>query len=136
MNKENIVKNAQWENVVNIILGAWIFSIPWVISFGFEKYEVNVVMWNFAMIGLVVIVSSIIALKELKPWPEWLSFASGVWLFVSPLFLIYFNNQLLLWNSLIGGALIAGFSALAIPIAERKRLYHRTFRKHLFFKEH
>ena len=97
MNK-NLMKDAQWENVINIFLGAWIFSIPWVFGFGFERYEVNVVMWNFAMIGLVVVISSIISLRELKPWPEWLSLYAGIWLFFSPICLFYWNNSILLWN--------------------------------------
>ncbi|MBC7714518.1 MAG: hypothetical protein H7177_14325 [Rhizobacter sp.] len=134
--KKDIVKDAQWENVVNIVLGSWIFAIPWVFGFGFERYEVNVVMWNFAMIGLVVIVSSVIALRQLKPWPEWLTFYTGVWLFFSPLFLVYWANSVLLWNSLLVGALISGVSALAIPIAERKKMYHRTFRRNLILKDH
>lgn len=134
--KKDIVKDAQWENFINIFLGAWIFAIPWVYGFGFEKYEVNVIMWNFAAIGLTVMVSAIIALRQLKPWPEWLSFYTGVWLFFSPLFLVYWTNTTLLWNSLLFGVLITGFSALAIPHAERKRIYHRTFRRNLNFKDH
>lgn len=132
--KKDIVKDAQWENVINIILGAWIFSIPWVFGFGFEKYEINVIMWNFAMIGLVVMASSVIALRHLKPWPEWLSFYTGIWLFFSPLFLVYWKNSTLLWNSMLFGLLISAFSAFAIPVAERKRMYHRTFRRNLFLK--
>lgn len=134
--KIDIVRDAQWENITNIFLGAWVLAIPWVFGFGFEKYEVNVIMWNFFLIGLTVIVSSVIALRKLKPWPEWLSFYTGIWLFFSPLFLLYWKNSTLLWNSILFGLLIATFSAFAIPFAERKKMYHRTFRRNLFLKHH
>jgi hypothetical protein len=134
--EKDLKKEARWESVVNIVLGTWVFAIPWIFGFGFEKYEVNVTMWNFVLIGLTVVVASVFAPKKLKAWPLWLSFFTGVWLFFSPLFLVYWSYPTLLWNSLIGGALITGFSALAIPIAERKRMYHRTFRRNLLLKDH
>jgi hypothetical protein len=134
--KENLVNNTKWENLLNIILGAWVFIIPWVLGFGFERFEINVVMWNFSAIGLVVIVTSISSIRQLKPWSEWLSLYSGIWLICSPLFLVYWKYPILLWNSVIFGVLITGFSALAIPAANRKKIYHRIFRKNLILKNH
>lgn len=128
-----LMKNAHWENWLNFLLGVWVFLIPWTMGQGFNSNPgaVNVVSWNFVMVGLVASVLSILSIKKLKPWPEWLIFFFGAWLVFSPWFLLYSHNQILLWNSIVFGALIALSSGLAIPIAEKK-IYHRVFK----FKNH
>lgn len=123
------LKTGKWENWIILICGIWLTVTPWVLSFGLEKYEVNVIMWNFIMVGLTAIGTSLVALKSLKVWPEWLSFFMGSWMMMSPFFLIYYKNDVLLWNSLLFGAIIAGLSALCIPLAEKRRLYYRMLRR-------
>ena len=123
------MKDAKWENWLILFTGIWIFSIPWVIGFGLQSTEINVVMWNFIMIGSCVAMTSIVALRQLREWAEWLSLFMGVWLIFSPLFLLYYNTPILLWNSIIFGVIIAGLSALSIPIAEKKLIYNHMVRK-------
>lgn len=132
--KDKTLKNAKWENWVMLISAVWLCSIPWVLSFGFEKYELNVIMWNFLMIGATVAVTSFLSLKHLRVWPEWLSLFMGVWLFFSPFFLVYYGNTILLYNSLLFGAIITGLSALCIPIAEKRRMYNRMLRRNRALK--
>lgn len=123
------MKTAKWENTIILFIGIWLLSIPWTVGWGFGPNDVNVVMWNFVTIGAAVIVTSIIALRQIKVWAEWLSLFMGLWLALSPLLLIYFNNPFLLWNSIIFGLAIAGLSALSIPIAEKQRVYNKLMRK-------
>lgn len=130
---KNLMKDAHWENWLNFFLGVWVFLIPWTMGQGFNSNPgaVNVVSWNFVMIGLIASILSIISIRQLKPWPEWLIFFFGAWLIFSPWFLLYSHNHILLWNSIVFGLLIALSSGLAIPIAEKK-IYHRVFK----FKDH
>jgi hypothetical protein len=123
------MKDAKWENWLILLCGICVFSIPWTLSFGFGANDINLVMWNFLMIGGCVAVTSIIALRHLRVWTEWLSLFMGVWLIFSPLFLLYYKYQLLLGVSVVFGVVIAGLSALAIPIAEKKRVYIRMMRR-------
>lgn len=123
------MKTAKWENIVILFIGLWLFSIPWTVSWGFGSNDINVVMWNFTMIGAVVIFNSIVALRHLRVWAEWLSLFMGAWLIFSPLFLFYWDNSFLLWNSVGFGIAIAVLSALAIPIAEKQIMYNRLLRK-------
>lgn len=123
------MKTAKWENIIILFIGIWLFSIPWTVGWGFGPNDVNVVMWNFVTIGAAVIVTSIIALRQIKVWAEWLSLFMGLWLTLSPLLLIYFSNSFLLWNSIVFGLAIAGLSALSIPIAEKQRVYNKLMRK-------
>ncbi len=123
------MKDAKWENWLILAIGIWIFSIPWSAGWGFGTNDINVIMWNFVMIGSCVVVTSIISLRKLKVWPEWLALFMGVWLTFSPLFLIYWNNTFLLINSVLFGVLITGLSALSIPIAEKRRVYLKLMRQ-------
>lgn len=123
------MKDAKWENWLILAIGIWIFSIPWTASWGFGSNDINVIMWNFVMIGSCVIMTSIISLRKLKVWPEWLALFMGVWLTFSPLFLIYWNNTFLLVNSVLFGMLITGLSALSIPIAEKRRVYLKLMKQ-------
>lgn len=123
------MKTAKWENIVILFIGLWLFSIPWTVSWGFGSNDINVVMWNFTMIGAVVVFDSIVALRHLRVWAEWLSLFMGAWLVFSPLFLVYWDNSFLLWNSIGFGIIITALSALAIPIAEKQRVYQRLLRK-------
>lgn len=123
------MKDAKWENWLILAIGIWIFSIPWTASWGFGSNDINVIMWNFVMIGSCVIMTSIISLRKLKVWPEWLALFMGVWLTFSPLFLLYWNNTFLLVNSVLFGLLITGLSALSIPIAEKRRVYLKLMKQ-------
>jgi hypothetical protein len=61
----------------------------------------------------------------MSAWAERLNLLFGGWLLVSPLFLLYYDKStILFWNSVVCGALIAFFSALALPIVENV-LYHK-----------
>lgn len=134
---QNIISDAKWENWLNFFLGLWVMSLPWTIWRGFTPNAVNVISWNFFLVGLLVSVLSIITIRHLKSWTEWLIFLSGAWLFFSPWFLVYFNDGKLFWNSLIPGILISLFSGIAIPIAERKiyhRVSHKTSKDNFLFK--
>jgi hypothetical protein len=123
------MKTAKWENILILCIGLWLFSIPWTVSWGFGSNDINVIMWNFTMIGAVIIFNSILALRHLREWTEWLSLFMGAWLIFSPLLLVYWNNSFLLWNSIIFGLATTALSALAIPIAEKQRVYNRLLRK-------
>ena len=128
------MQDAKWENWLILLIGVWVCSIPWTLSFGFDANDLNVVMWNFLMVGGCVIMTSVIALRKLKIWTEWLSLFMGMWLIFSPLFLLYYNTSVLLWNSIIFGVLITGLSALAIPVAEKKRAYQRLLKRNAGFR--
>ncbi len=130
---KNLMKDAHWQNWFNFFLGLWVMVLPWTMWRGFIPNAVNVISWNFLLIGLSVAVLSIITIRQLKPWPEWLIFLSGAWLFFSPWFLVYSDHTILFWNSLVPGLLIALSSGIALPLAE-KRIYHKV--SHKMSKDH
>lgn len=122
------VDHTKWENWINVFLGAWVFLTPWTLAEGFEADAVNARMWNFIMVGSIVMLASKLASKKIVAWAEWLSLCAGVWLIFSPWFLLYTEYSFLLWNSIIFGVMITFFSAMTIPTAERKMKF--KFLKH------
>jgi hypothetical protein len=123
------MKKAKWEHIIIIFIGLWLMSIRWTVGWGFGPNDINVVMWNFLMVGAAVIITSIIALRNIRIWAEWLNLFMGTWLILSPLLLIYYKNSFFLWNSILFGVAIVGLSAISIPIAEKQRVYNRLMRK-------
>jgi len=128
-NLKSWLHRTDWENWTNIFLGLWVMFLPWTVGYGFHPYYVNIVSWNFIIMGIVVVTMSGLSLKKVLPYAEWLVLFAGLWLFFSPWFLLYEDNSpwyvfynennSLLWNSVVTGALITLFSALTIPTVEK-----------------
>lgn len=118
-------KKLKKENVITLIVGVWVMISPIFLGEIPGYPGANVYMWNFFFVGIVVMITSFIAIKKQVAWAERLTLIYGVWLLLSPLFLIYFNrSEVYFWNSILSGVVISYFSALAIPFVENI-IYHR-----------
>ena len=107
----------------------WLLSIPWSVGWGFGSNDINVIMWNFLAVGVTLSITSIIAIRNIRIWTEWLSLFMGVWLIFSPILLVYYNNSFFLWNSVLLGLAVVVLNVLSIPIAEKKYYYMKMIRK-------
>lgn len=110
-----------WEDWGNLFLGAWVFFIPWFTNPRLPNALMGGPMWNFWIVGLVIFISAALALRNIKPWEELTNLAAGVWLIASPWAFGYANQSSLLWNSVIVGLTVSFFSALALPIAQKRQ---------------
>lgn len=123
------MKKSKWEHIIILFIGIWLLSIPWTVGWGFGTNDINVVMWNFITIGVALIVTSVIVLRNYKLWAEWLTLFMGGWLLFSPLLLVYYDNSFFMWNSIVFGLATLGLSALSIPSKEKQLLYKQFVRK-------
>ena len=98
----DIARNARWQNVANLVLGAWLFISPWVLGFS-DAGKVATNAWIFGIIIALLALSAIFAYQR---WEEWLTAAIGVWVFISPWVLGAASNARILWSSLVVGALL------------------------------
>lgn len=122
MNLEReIMKNADWENVVNLVLGVWLFVSPWSVPHGAMTSAAVAADWNFWIVGIIVAVSAGMALQDIKPWEEWLDLVLGVWMFLSPWILGFSKHNALFINALIVGGIITVLSALALQVVGQRR---------------
>ena len=116
-------KNANWENWLNLVMGAWVFIIPWSVSHSMPSLSGSGAMWNFWVVGAVVFISAAMALQDIKPWEEWTNLIAGVWLLLSPWLFGYASQSGLLWNSVGFGLAVAILSGLALPIAQKANIH-------------
>ncbi len=112
------MKNAKWENWVSLILGVWFFLTPWTIGSALS----SAAHWNAWLVGAGIALSAYYAIRDLKPWEEWVNIALGVWVFFSPWTFGYQGNSTNLWSSIVVGLGVAVLSGLALPVA--RRLHH------------
>ncbi len=125
-----LLKNAKLENLITLLLGTYVFFIPWTFMDGFKSDRFNLVQWNFVILGGMVVYASISGIKKLEAWKEWVNLLAGIWLFISPFLLFYFDEKDLLWNSIVLAILIVGSSTFAIPIADKlEELKSKRIRK-------
>lgn len=118
-------KTFEYENLASLVIGAWVFFSPLIGGLIPNYRGAHVYLWNFELVGLAVIFMAILSIKNMAAWAERVSIIAGIWLMVSPLFLIYFNlSAFYFWNSVISGGLIAVLSALALPAADNV-IYHK-----------
>jgi len=97
----------KWQDWVNLVLAIWMFISPWALAFYPGAATASVAAaWNAWILAIVIGVFSVAALIKARPWEEWINLIAGVWVFVSPWVLGYSTATIVLWNSLIVGALV------------------------------
>jgi hypothetical protein len=92
----------RWQDVVNLLLGAWLSISPWVLGFN----TAGIVATNAWVFGVIIAGLALSAILAYQEWEEWLQAAIGIWIFVSPWVLKAAGNPRILWSSLIVGALL------------------------------
>jgi hypothetical protein len=112
-------KSADWENWVNLLLGAWLFIIPWTVNQSLSPTYMMGTMWNFWIVGAIIFGAAAMAIKNIKPWEEWTNLIAGVWMILSPWILGYSADAYLMWNSFAVGLIVTTLSWMALPVAQR-----------------
>lgn len=103
MNKEH------WQDWLQAVLGLWVVVSPWILG-----ATDSTAIWNFLIVGLVVIAFAGSELAVFQRWKEWLMAALGGWLLLSPRILDFTGEQAMTWNAVITGLLIVAFAGWAI----------------------
>jgi hypothetical protein len=92
----------EWQDAVNVVLGAWLVVSPWVLGYAAQQ----VPMMNAVVVGGIVALAAIGALYAFQAWEEWTNVALAVWLIVSPWLLGFSAMETARLNHIIVGALI------------------------------
>jgi hypothetical protein len=101
-------KNERVCDVLNLILGGFLFASPWI--FGFAS---GVQTQNAVISGIVIAVLSIAALAAFAQWEEWLNLAVGLWVLVSP-WILGFANTTAMMVCVVVGAIVAVIAAIEL----------------------
>ncbi|MGJ5181108.1 SPW repeat domain-containing protein [Bradyrhizobium oligotrophicum] len=77
--------NGSWCDVANLIVGAFLFSSPWVLGFGGPV--TNVATRTAGVLGAVIAVTSVAALRAFEAWEEYILVLASALAILSPAFI-------------------------------------------------
>lgn len=93
----------RWQDVVNLLLGLWIATSPWVLDFTGNYYAA---MWNALVVGIVILVLATVDIDLPAYWEEWLLIALGAWLIASPWMFGFADYRIGAMNSVASGIVV------------------------------
>ena len=105
------ITTKRWQDLGNILLGAWLFASPWALSY-VEGYR-NASM-NAYILGVAIVVFAAVAVYIPRVWEEWINMALGVWMIVSPWVLGFTAERNIAMNAIIVGLLVTALAAWAM----------------------
>jgi SPW repeat len=108
-------RNESFIDVVNLILGAWLFLTPWI--FGFAGGAAG---WSAWILGGVIALVAIAALTAFAEWEEWINLLLGLCVIAAPWTLAFEANGSALRNHVIVGVVVAALAALELWLVHGK----------------
>ena len=90
-------------DVINLVLGAWLFLTPWI--FGFVPN--TAASWNAWLSGVAIGVIALAALLAFAEWEEWINLLLGVWVAVSAWAVGFAVHATPTWVHVVTGIFVA-----------------------------
>jgi hypothetical protein len=114
-----------WQDWINYFLGLWVFGSPWFIEHTMHTGGQGAGtrgMLNLWVVGPAVILLTTLVINGIviRAWAEPAIFALGAWLLPSP-WIIGFTATVLMWNSVICGAIIFVLAGWGLAADLRRR---------------
>ena len=92
-----------WEDWVGMVIGVLIGISPWIV----EQQDHQAVMWNAALVGVLVLVLAQLEYVSLQRWQETGAIALGLWLIASPFTFGYAEaGPLRYWHFILGAIVV------------------------------
>jgi hypothetical protein len=107
---QQIWKKETLADVVNLVLGAWLFLSPWIFGFAPDMAA----SWNAWLSGVVIAGLAVAALAAFATWEEWLNLLVGIWVAVSPWIVGFSGNATATRDHLIVGIIVAVVAAVRL----------------------
>src|SRR5262245_41275837 len=102
-------RNESFVDVVNLILGAWLFVTPW-----FYDFAGGAAGWNAWIMGGLIALLAIAALAAFAEWEEWINLLLGLWVLVAPWALGFAENVSAMGNHAVVGIVVAVLAAIEL----------------------
>jgi SPW repeat len=107
-------RNEAYVDVINLILGAWLFLSPWI--FGFA----GTAAMNAWIVGALIALVAIAALMAFTEWEEWANIVLAIWAIVAPWNLGFDGNTAAMANHVIVGIIVAVLAAVELWVTYHK----------------
>jgi uncharacterized membrane protein HdeD (DUF308 family) len=102
-------------DVVNLVLGAWLFLTPWIFGFASE----TAAGWTAWLSGTAIAAVAIAALAAFAEWEEWVSLVLGVWVVVSAWVVGFAAHATATWVNVLTGIAVAVVAGLRLWFMHR-----------------
>lgn len=102
----------RFQDVINIALGIWLLVSPF---YGFGGVY-SVAAWNGYLFGTIIVLLSLMALLSAHVWEEGINMMIGIWLFVAPFVLGFYDQHTVMLNYMNIGAGLFGVSLWAMAM--------------------
>ena len=103
LEKLQLEKRETIADVINLVLGAWLFLTPWI--FGFVPN--TAASWNAWLSGVAIGVVALAALLAFAEWEEWINLLLGVWVAVSAWAVGFAVHATPTWVHVVTGIFVA-----------------------------
>ncbi len=101
----------RWQDLVNGVLGLWMFASPTILGFAAPGSTAMRVAW---ILGLAIVVFAGIAVYMPKAWEEALNVILGIYLLASPWGLGYSDQARPTTNAVVVGLLVTALAVWAM----------------------
>jgi len=101
----------RWQDLGNIVLGAWLFVSPWAMAY--EATMRNAAL-NAHIVGLAIVIFAAVAVYIPRAWEEWINVLLGLWAIASPWALGFSAERNIAMNAIIVGILVVALAAWAM----------------------
>ncbi|MES0126932.1 SPW repeat protein [Mesorhizobium sp. C420B] len=111
------MKNSALKGFVRAMIALWTLISPWVLVHLSmappSQIQISAgALWNFLVVGLIMMVISIAQLMASTIWEGRINAAVGIWLIVSPWVVGFGSDLVLTWNAVAVGILAVLVSEL------------------------
>jgi hypothetical protein len=106
-------------DVLNVVLGAFLFVSPWIFGFVPE----TAATWNACLSGIVIAGLAIAALAAFAEWEEWLNLIVGLWVAASPWLVNFSANRTAMGLHLIVGIIVAVIAGVRLWLTHDRALH-------------
>jgi len=97
------MKTNRWQDWTNLLLGAWLFVSPWLMSYADALPNAA---WNAWALGAAIVLLAVLAMYRPKAWEEGLNIVLGAWVAVSPWVLGFTSDGEVTANAVAVGGIV------------------------------
>lgn len=110
------MRKESWADVINLLLGIWLFLTPWLFGFTTE----GTASLNAWIAGILIAALGLAALTTFAEWEEWIELLAGIWVAISPWLLGFSGVTAAMGWHVIVGVVVAILAAVRVYYARQQ----------------
>lgn len=120
----------RWVDWVNVILGLWLISSPWLLAAVVSNTPAD---WNAWSVGAALVTFAFFAMHKSAVWRDAVGLTLGAWLIASPWILGFASAPSAAANAVILGILVVGYAiwAMRVDMTSAELPHSRAYRPKL-----